>query len=274
MYEYGLPALFAVGIWWFSTGAILFLVGLPRRTYRACLAVASVLSAASLYGLAATAHDPSVTGAYLAFGCGILVWGWHEIAFLTGAVTGPNIKPALQETTGWRRFCNALLAILYHELAILATAGMVLALTWGGINQVGAWTFMILWLMRLSAKLNLFFGVPNVPDEFLPAHLAYLKSHFRRRPTNLFLPFSLGVSAVITALLVANILAPAASGFEAVSGTLLATLLVLAVLEHCFFVIPVPVAEIWSWGLRSRNGAIQKSLPVADPAKRARTTLS
>ena len=269
MYEYVLPLLFALWVWWFSTGAILYLVGLPRRTYRASLAAASALLLAAFYGLAVSAHDPSTAGAYLAFGCGVLVWGWHEIAFLTGAITGPNVRPARPEAKGWRRFVDALRTILYHELAILATAGIVLALTWGGANQVGTWTFMILWWMRLSAKLNLFFGVPNIPDEFLSPDLSYLKGYFRRRPTNPLLPLSLGASAVVTAMLVAAAFAPGANGFEALSATLLASLLALAVLEHCFFVLPIPVADIWSWGLRSRDGAARKPVPL--PARESRT---
>ena len=262
MYEYGLPIVFALWLWWFSTGAILYLVGLPRRTYKASLAGASALLVAGFWGLAVSAHDQTTAGAYLAFGCGVLVWGWHEIAFLTGAITGPNIRPAHPGAKGWRRFSDAALTILYHELAILATAGIVLAVTWDGDNQVGTWTFMILWWMRLSAKLNLFFGVPNVPDEFLSADLSYLKGYFRRRPTNPLLPLSLGLSGVVTAFVAASAFAPGASGFETVSAVLLASLLALALLEHCFFVLPIPVAEIWSWGLRSRGGAARKSLPV------------
>lgn len=269
MYEYVLALLFALWVWWFSTGAILYLVGLPRRTYKASLAGASVLLVAAFYGLAVSAHDASIAGAYLAFACGVLIWGWHEIAFLTGAITGPNVRPAHPDAKGWRRFSDALRTILYHELAILATAGIVLALTWGGANQIGTWTFMILWWMRLSAKLNLFFGVPNIPDEFLSTDLSYLKGYFRRRPTNPFLPLSIGVSTVVTAMLVAAAFAPGTDGFAALSSMLPASLLALAVLEHCFFVLPIPVADIWSWGLRSRDGAGRKPLPL--PARETRT---
>ena len=40
----------------------------------------------------------------------------------------------------------------------------MVALTWGGANQVGTWTFLVLWVMRLSAKLNVFLGVPNLTE--------------------------------------------------------------------------------------------------------------
>jgi putative photosynthetic complex assembly protein 2 len=41
-------------------------------------------------------------------------------------------------------------------------------------NQVGTGTFAVLWVMRISAKLNLFLGVRNLSEELLPPHLAYL----------------------------------------------------------------------------------------------------
>jgi hypothetical protein len=34
MSQYALPVLFALFLWWFSTGAILYLDGLPQRTFK------------------------------------------------------------------------------------------------------------------------------------------------------------------------------------------------------------------------------------------------
>ena len=34
MVQYGLPVLYALFVWWFSTGLIIYLDGLPRSTYR------------------------------------------------------------------------------------------------------------------------------------------------------------------------------------------------------------------------------------------------
>jgi hypothetical protein len=44
-----------------------------------------------------------------------------------------------------------------------------------------------------------------------------------------------------------------ASEFEVTGLILLATLLVLAILEHWFLVLPVPVDKLWSWGLKSHK---------------------
>ena len=67
-----------------------------------------------------------------------------------------------------RRFINATQTVIYHEVAILATVAAIVALTWGAPNQFGTLTFIILWLARLSAKLNVYLGVPNLTEEFLP----------------------------------------------------------------------------------------------------------
>jgi putative photosynthetic complex assembly protein 2 len=48
-------------------------------------------------------------------------------------------------------------------------------------------------------------------------------------------------------------LAPTATPFEHVGYSLLATLLTLAVLEHWFLIIPLPVEKMWNWAMRSRD---------------------
>ena len=78
---------------------------------------------------------------------------------------------------------------------------MLVLLTWGAPNQIGVWTFVILWLMRLSAKLNVYLGVPNLTEEFLPDDLAYLKSYFANAPMNLLFPISVTPSTLVTLLL-------------------------------------------------------------------------
>ena len=90
-------------------------------------------------------------------------------------------------------------AILWHELGIVVVGVAIVLVTWGQPNQVATQTFLVLWVMRTSAKLNLFLGVRNLSEEFLPPHLAYLQSFFRRRPMNALLPFSvLGAGGVLT----------------------------------------------------------------------------
>jgi putative photosynthetic complex assembly protein 2 len=80
--------VFAVFIWWFSTGIVLLLDRLPRRL-RWSLAVHAARPGRA-GRLAHTARRPRVAGAYCAFTCALLVWGWHELSFLTGWITGPR----------------------------------------------------------------------------------------------------------------------------------------------------------------------------------------
>jgi putative photosynthetic complex assembly protein 2 len=243
------PALFTLVAWWASTGVILWLVRLPRITYGRTLLGATAVLVAALLGLAATRADTSVTGAYVAFVCTLLVWGWQEVTFLTGFATGARDTPCPPGARGWRRFGFATEAILHHEL-ILALAGLaVVAVTWGGANQLGAWTYALLWTMRLSAKLNLFLGVRNLNTEFLPEHLRYLASYFVRRPLNLLFPFSVTAATAVTVLLWSAALGPGATPFEVTGLALLAALATLAVLEHWFLVLPLPAEQLWRWAL-------------------------
>jgi putative photosynthetic complex assembly protein 2 len=251
--EHGLPVLYALFLWWFSTGLILYLDGLPRRTFRWTMLGTTALAALALYGLAVSSSDTTLTGTYVAFTSGLMVWAWHETSFLMGFVTGSRTTPCAHGCRGWRHFVHAVETILYHELAIAASAVAVVALTWGGANQVGTWTFLLLWGMRLSAKLNVFLGVPNLTEEFLPAHLHYLKSFLTKKPMNLLFPVSVTVSTVIAGFLVMQATAAEALLFEAAAFTFLAALMVLAILEHWFLVLPLPDAALWRGALSSRR---------------------
>jgi putative photosynthetic complex assembly protein 2 len=46
-----LPVLYTLFLWWFSTGLIVWLDGLPPRTFRWSLTGATILATAGLYGL-------------------------------------------------------------------------------------------------------------------------------------------------------------------------------------------------------------------------------
>ncbi|EKV32849.1 hypothetical protein C882_1687 [Caenispirillum salinarum AK4] len=257
MSNYVLPVLYGLFVWWASTVLIIYLDNLPKRTFKWSLLGATAVLAACLYGLHASADDPSVTGAYVAFTCGVLAWGWQEISFYMGYVTGPRKQPCKDGCKGWVHFGHAIMTNLWHELAIIAAAGVVVALTWNAPNQVGLWTFLILWWMHQSAKLNVFLGVRNLNEEFLPEHLSFLKSYFTRKPMNLLFPVSVTISSIITYVLVMKA-ANAATAFEAVGFTFLAAFMALAVLEHWLLVLPLPTAGLWQPGLKARGDAPAK----------------
>ncbi len=251
--QHGWPALFTLLLWWFSTGAILWLNGLPRSTHKWTMAGATVLLGAALWGAAVSATDTRVVGAYTAFSAALMVWAWQEVGFLLGYVTGPRRLACPPQARGWPRVRYAVLAILYHELALVLLGAALLVLTWGQPNQLALWTFGVLWLMRLSAKLNVFLGVRNLNEQFLPEHLRYMHSYFRQRRANALFPFSIVAVTALTGLAWHTAVALHLGPFEVAAGSLVATLLSLALLEHWFMVLPLPSEKLWDWGLRSRT---------------------
>jgi putative photosynthetic complex assembly protein 2 len=263
MSEFAGPILFALFLWWSSTGAVLYLVGLPHRTFRWSMAGATALAAASLAGLVALADTATPWGAYLGFACGLGLWAWHETSFLFGFVTGPRRLAVSRDAAGWRRFRDALGTLVYHEVAILVTAAALAWLLWDATNQVGLWAFLLLWIMRLSAKLNIFLGVPNMNEEFLPAHLGFLRSYFRKRAMNALFPISVTIGTLTFLWLLRRGLAFEASGFEAAACLMLAAMLALAVLEHWFLVLPVPDAALWRWAMPAAREERHETTPRA-----------
>jgi putative photosynthetic complex assembly protein 2 len=248
--DFGVPAAYAVLVWWFATGIILFLDGLPQHTFRWSMAAATAVLGVAAAVLHSSAADATVGAAYTGFTCAILVWGWLEMSFLMGFITGPRRHACQERCSGWRHFFHATGAIIYNEIATLVGAVAILLLTRDGANHVALGTYGILWAMRISAKLNLFFGVPNLGEKFLPAHLQYLRSFFRRRAMNLLFPVSIAVSTCVLVVLVRRFQA-SMDAFHVTAYALVSSLLGLAVLEHWFMVLPLPSEKMWKWAMRA-----------------------
>jgi putative photosynthetic complex assembly protein 2 len=251
-----LPLLFTLFVWWFSTGAILYLDQKAKSTFSRTLWVFGVIAVISLIYIGKSAKDLSTSGAYVAFMCSILVWGWIELSFLTGLITGPNKEPFklvfAKEQFQKSKFEQALMALLHHELLIAATALLIFAINFGKPNQVALYTFIALWIMRSSAKLNLYLGVRNWSAEFLPEHLIYLKSYFKKKPMNWLFPLSVIVSsaAIVSITYVAN--NSAIQVGEKTGLYLVAALIALGLLEHLMMVLPVTPSALWKWALPKR----------------------
>ena len=248
---YTVPPIYAAFVWWFSTGAVLLLVGRSERFGRSRAFLALGLLAGSLGGLALTAGDTSIGGAYAAFTCTILLWGAQEIAFLAGWLTGPRPQPCPVGAIGSKRFGLALQAILYHEFALLACGAAIVALTWSSPNQVGLWTFAALWVLRQSAKINLFLGVPVTNDELMPDTVRFLKTFFTCGPVSAFFPVSVTLATAVLVIMIQRIAEVAVTPFEIVSLTLVSTLFALGVVEHWFMLLPLPAITLWGWGMCS-----------------------
>ena len=269
MSQFALPALYALLLWWFSTGIILYAVGLNPRSYRWSVAVTAVLCVAALWVLA-QGNRGGAADAYIAFACVLAVWGFVETTFLTGYVTGSRKTVCPPGSRGWRRVRYAIETIFYHELLLLA-AGLSILMATGGEDRFALALFAILWVMRLSSKLNLFLGVPTLNAELLPPHLAHLRSYFTRKRMNPLLPVSIVGSALVTAWLVGRAFAEGASDYSVTAYVLLASLLALALLEHLFMLMPLPIAGLWGTGIKARAESAE-ALDISAAPSRAQTS--
>lgn len=256
--------LFSTFLWWFSTGVIFYLNARSPSTFRWSMLGGSAVLVAAVYGIHVSAALETVGGAVLAFTSGLLIWGWHTMSYYMGVVTGPRREPCPVGCTGAQRFYYAVATSLYHELAIIATAGLLVWLTWGEPNAFGLWTFLGLWGMHVSAKLNVFLGVRNLNIEFIPERLGYLTTYFRKKRMNALFPFSIVAGTVVTVLLALQAFGSGADPFQTTGFALLATLMALAVIEHGFMVLPIPADALWRWSLERRGSGSKTATEARD----------
>lgn len=247
MTEFALPLLFATVLWFVATGFVLWLDKLPSHTWPVSITLASVASGFAMGGIIATAEETSAWAAYVAFACALVLWGWHELSFLMGFVTGPNRNPCPPDARGWRRFRLAAATLIYHEVAMFVCLLVMAAATWGKPNQTATLTFLLLFVMRLSAKFNIFAGVPHLSTEMMPDHMRYLASYFRIAPPRWIFILSVSGIAVLAAWLAD--LALSSRGGIATGYALAFALVALAFLEHGFLVVPWQDTAIFRWAM-------------------------
>ena len=260
-----IAAVIALFVWWFSTGSILMAVKhADLRGRAACLrltVMAVPLAGAGLYGLWWSAQDPSIFGVYVAFMSALALWGWIELAFLTGVVTGPNTYELPPHVSEGERFIRAWGTVAYHEI-VLTTALIGLAyLTFNALNSFGFLTFAVLYFARISAKLNLYLGVPKIQIDFLPDALRHVPSHFRVRPMTWFFPISITALSFAIACWLERLYAVDLPG-EITGFTLLTALSVLALFEHWMMVLPIPDERLWRWMLPDTSQPLTTPKPT------------
>ena len=248
-----MPLVFSIAVWWLSTGIILRLVdgAGPGRQARALVA-ASLALTIGLAGVVLTRDMTTPLGAYLAFVSALLVWSWQEITFLVGLVTGPNRQPC-PEVKGWARAWHSFRTNAHHGAALVLLGAAVILPSWDAANPVAYQTFLVLWAMRLSAKLNLFLGVKNFYESFLPPSLHYLLTYFSRRSFNLFFPVSLSLATLVAVFLWEQAWL-GESAYEIAASSLVASLLALAILEHLLLVLPIHPERLWRWAWIRQGG--------------------
>lgn len=253
--DIALPIAFVVLLWWSSTVVLLYRCGKPVQTYRNTLIGTGVAAVLGLLLIALSRNAASSFGAYAGFTGALAIWALHETSYLLGFVTGPRPKACPEGASLRERFWFGLQASLYHELAIVATAGLIALLCWNATHQTAFYTFVILWLMRWSVKINIFLGVRNLHHEFWPVHLQYLQSYARTRAMNMWFPLAMIGAVGAATWLTFGITGTGVSNAELTSAVLLLSILALATIEHIFLMFPVPDAVLWRTGTRSRESA-------------------
>lgn len=252
------PVLAAVLAWWAGTIAVLVLGrigeradGSPGRVDLLARSLAALSWVAAFVVVVVPSWHTTQWAAALSFGAGILLWGCLELSYFRGWITGP-VKRACPPGVGiGRRFRLGVGTSLHHELTVLATAAMLFACEPEGIANPGVAAFVVLWLMRWSAKLNLFLGARNFNVEMLPTGLRYLGTYVHRAPMNPLWPVSVGGASLVLAGIVQRAIEYGVGGVPAFSLLLVATLLALAIIEHLLMVTPVTDRRLWAWAAPS-----------------------
>ena len=173
-------------------------------------------------------------------------------------IPAPQDDGACDHLTGMARFNRAWHTVSHHEMLLLLGLFGILTVTRNAENTVAFWSYLILFVARISAKLNLFFGVPRINTEFVPLPLAHLKSYFRRGPITLAFPVGITFLS-ITAACFAERLIAAPDAATAAGFALLTALAALATLEHWLMVVPLPDAKLWRWMLPDMPPAKDKT---------------
>ena len=264
MSEPWIAAVFSLFCWWFFTGASLFAVRhADRHGWQARLRITVWSLPLLLLGFAgfwATLTEETLLGVYVAFLAALAIWGWIELAFLTGLIAGPNRTPCPEDATGWDRFRRAWGTIAYHELLLVTALLAIWLLSYEAANQITLLTFAVLFVARVSAKLNLFFGVPKINTEFLPGPMLHLPSHMRIRRLNWVFPGSVTVLTLALGYW-ANLLAITGN----VQFAFLSAITALALLEHWLMILPLPDEKLWRWMIPAATKT-NKGAPAPPPS--------
>jgi len=251
------PFIVTVAIWFIATGLIAWADNRERATFTASLMIGSIAGIAGLVIILVASLSTEVWAVYVSFIGALMVWGWHELSFLTGASAGPRRGMADPGLTGVARFRQAAATVMHHEVALALTALLLISLSWNVPNQIGATVFVLMFAMRLISKINLFVGVPNSTSEMLPEQLAYLKTYFGPSRMTVLLALSVAGIASATAWFASLALAAPVGSAEMVGASLLTTLSLLGVLEHLFLALPFRDGMLWGWAFPQRKAAVQ-----------------
>ena len=212
-----------IAAWWLSTGLILMATRRFPPDGTAIRLTAGAVAAVGLIGALVSENMVSAHGAWLGFFAALMLWGAHEIAFLTGWIAGPRRSPA--------------------------DPGRSLT---GSANQTVLSTFLAFWGLRSLAELNLYLGAPQAAIHMLPRRLHYLASYFRGDRISPALPVTINILiGALVALIIRCVDHP--DELASTSAGLLAALVLLGIAEMFFLMFPFREDRLWRWTGRDRN---------------------
>lgn len=265
-----IAGLIAVFIWWFSTGILLWRVRYADNAGGDAHFRSVILGLPMLFGGVVGLHfslnDTSIIGTYSGFLSALAIWGWIELAFLSGAITGPNQRICPPHAPLRDRFARAVGTIAYHEALLIIALLLITYVSAGSPNHFALLTFAVLFFARISAKLNLFLGVPRINVEFLPRPLAHLPSHFRQSRISGFFPIAVTALTFAAGYWLEHAIS-APTEARQIGFILLAALTLLALLEHWFMVLPLPDQKLWRWMMPAPKTKPANATPLLDSLK-------
>jgi putative photosynthetic complex assembly protein 2 len=189
----------------------------------------------------------TVFSALVSFAAAIFLWGCLEVAHFSGLLVGPRTQSCPTNVSQWVRFRCALSAMFYREVAVVLVGVTLFVITHGWENKLAFYTYAVLGIMRISTELNIFFGVSNFPEHWLPNRLRYLSSYKGPRKISHMFVMSFGAGLLTCAWLFLNIPLASDEMYGYVGHILICTLMVLALIEHVMLVSPLNFDGLWSW---------------------------
>ena len=239
-----------MAFWWLATGLVIAAQRDPA-TRLAAAVVSGGLALLGLWLVARSRTDATPAGARRALAGAGLLWTWVAVSLYAGWLVGPTpIRPA-PGTPMLAEAGLAIHALLWHELGSLAVLALAWALTRGGPNRAGFHVLAVFWTTTQLAKLNVFAGVANPGDRFLPEWLSFVRWYVGPAQNTPLLAVSIAVLTA-AAFIAGRRAARATDPFARWAGAMVACMLALGALEHAFLGIARDV-PLWDAFLEARG---------------------
>ena len=245
-------ALFVtLSLWWLFTGLALISAHQRPPIKNLLFGLSTIVAIGCIASVPYISADPSLVAVLFGFLFALLIWAWLELMFLMGIVTGPNKSLATQGRGVGQKFKRALATMIYHEVVVISVIGLTFFL--GGeqpTNPIIFYVLLVLWIMRCSTKLNLFFGVRHFNHGWLPKSHKHVASYVSVGKNSALMTPSSSLAAIFAALLFSRAFATDDTSV-ALSLFLLAWVAALAAVEHVFLMYRVGEEALWRWAVKS-----------------------